>query len=81
MGTVPVGDRHAHLPAVGTPPLPVKDKAVTGQAAEARKVVRHRGFHISLESQLTDGGEVFSLTRRLPVTLPGRFLVLISGIG
>jgi hypothetical protein len=32
----------------------------------------------SLDSQLTDGGKVVSLTRQLPLTPPGRFLLLIS---
>jgi hypothetical protein len=31
-----------------------------------------------LDSRLTDGAKVVSLTRRLPLTPPGRFLVLIS---
>jgi hypothetical protein len=34
-----------------------------------------------LDNRLTDGGEVVSLTRRLPFIPPGRFLVLISDRG
>jgi hypothetical protein len=33
---------------------------------EAHRVVRCRGSHISLDNQLTDGGEIVSLTRRPP---------------
>jgi hypothetical protein len=31
---------------------------------EAYRVVRRRGFHIFLDSRLTNGGEVVSLTHR-----------------
>jgi hypothetical protein len=41
---------------------------------EAHKVVRLPHF---LVSQLTDGGEVVSLTHWLPIP-PGKFLILIS---
>jgi hypothetical protein len=44
------------------------------QAVKARRVVRRRGSHIFIDSWLTDGGEVVSLTRQPPFSsgkIPG----------
>jgi hypothetical protein len=52
-------------------PLGVKKvKLSLQQTVEAHRVVRRRGFHISLDNPLTDGGKVVSLTLRPPFTPP-----------
>jgi hypothetical protein len=47
------------------------------KAVEAHRFVRRLGFHIFVENQFTDGGEVVSLKRRPPF-IPRKPLVLIS---
>jgi hypothetical protein len=50
------------------------------QAMEAHRLVKRRDSQIFQDNRPTDGGEVFSLTRR-PLFTSGRSLVLISVIG
>jgi hypothetical protein len=48
------------------------------QALKAHSVVRREAPTFSLDKRHTNGGEVVSLTRRLPINPSGWFLVFIS---
>jgi hypothetical protein len=50
---------------------------ITAIPLTGHTLVRHRGFHIFLDNQLMDGGEVVSLTRQPPFTprkIPGTYI-------